>query len=88
MTEEAQENTLPYTPGPDQFFIYTVSVPVTQVFTSIVITDAPEEYTKEILMASLKEQSEETELLEFRAATPEEINQFQEMYGEPPVTVN
>lgn len=76
---------LPYEPGPDVVYVYTVELPITQVFTGIVTSDAPEDFTKEKLLESFKEQADNAELLEFREADPEELEYFRQQIDNPTI---
>lgn len=67
-----------YTPQEEVTYVYAVSLPVVKVLTGVVTSDAPEEITKEIFLDHFKEEAEGAEFLEFRPATDEEIEFFQE----------
>lgn len=73
------ETTKTYEPQEETHWVYTVTVPTVHYLTGIISSDAPEDYTKEILLDSFKEQNEDIAFVEFRVATDEEILEFTEM---------
>lgn len=77
-----------YEPQEERTFIYKASLTVTDVFTGAVISDAPEEYTKEKLAEGFGSPPGNVEILEFREATPEEIEWLTSVIDETPPTIN
>lgn len=66
-----------YTPGEPKLYVYKLAFDVT----GIVDSDAPEDYTKKVLLESLKETYPDgIELADFREATPEEAETFRAIY--------
>jgi hypothetical protein len=66
-----------YTPVEPAIYLYTLTINVTGAINS----DAPEDKTKELLLEALSEKyADNIELLEFRQATPSEIESLKEFY--------